>query len=363
MNGNYSSFIAFIGILFLLILGSGCVEEGAEIIKTTEPVQSDTQYQTDKTYKILHVMSYHDPWEWTETQFQGFQDALEGVNIEYKVFEMDTKNFSTEEQKQQKANEAMELIETWEPDLLYTSDDDAQEYVAKHYVNSSMPIVFSAVNEAPGKYNFDSATNVTGVLEQEHFIENVNLMKEIVPEVETVAVIFDDDPMWGPIAERMRKAIPEIEGVSFVSWDTINSFAVYKERIRQLQTEVDAIALLGIFTFKDETGQNVHYRKVLEWTAVHSNLPDFSFWKDRVTYGTLSVVSVSGYEQGREAGVLARQILLEDQVPRALPIRTSMKGEPLISKARADDLGIRIKSKTLLTSEVVTDYGWVTINE
>jgi len=34
-------------------------------------------------------------------------------------------------------------------------------------------------------------------------------------------------------------------------------------------------------------------------------LPDFSFWKDRIPFGTLCAVYVSGYDQGRAAGRIA----------------------------------------------------------
>ena len=42
-------------------------------------------------FKVLHIMSYHSPWKWTDDQLQGFKDALSGLDIEYKVFQMDTK--------------------------------------------------------------------------------------------------------------------------------------------------------------------------------------------------------------------------------------------------------------------------------
>jgi hypothetical protein len=32
-------------------------------------------------------MSYHADWPWNVEQFDGFKDALEGVDIEYKVIE------------------------------------------------------------------------------------------------------------------------------------------------------------------------------------------------------------------------------------------------------------------------------------
>ncbi|MCF8053222.1 MAG: hypothetical protein K9L59_18450, partial [Desulfobacterales bacterium] len=46
--------------------------------------------------KVLHIMSYHTPWEWTTDQLNGFKDALQGLDIEYKVFEMDTKRHSSD---------------------------------------------------------------------------------------------------------------------------------------------------------------------------------------------------------------------------------------------------------------------------
>lgn len=45
----------------------------------------------NKQYKILHVMSYHSPWEWTDNQLNGFQAALKGLNVRYNVMQMDAK--------------------------------------------------------------------------------------------------------------------------------------------------------------------------------------------------------------------------------------------------------------------------------
>ena len=116
--------------------------------------------------------------------------------------------------------------------------------------------------------------------------------------------------------------------------------------------------MIGIFNFRDESGNNVHYRDVLEWTARNSLLPDSSFWADRATYGTLCVVSVSGYQQGLAAGKIARRILVDGESPSDIPMTRTAKGQPLVSLARAKELGIAIPSKTLLSSEVITEYGW-----
>jgi ABC-type uncharacterized transport system substrate-binding protein len=309
-------------------------------------------------WRVLHIMSYHLPWEWTETQFQGFKAALHDLDIGYKVFQMDTKRRSTEEWKQAVGKQARQFIETWKPDLVYTNDDDAQEYVARHYVNTSIPFVFSGVNADPRKYGFVGSANVTGVVEHEHFVESVALLKGIVPHVRKIAVILDESPMWDPVVQRMRMRLPELPGISVISWDVIKTFGQYKQRMKELQSQADTVALIGIFTFKGENGNNVPYQEVLRWTAENSRLPDFSFWKDRISHGTLCAVSVSGYEQGLAAGKIARGILAEGRSPESYPMKPSVRGEPLVSLARANALGIKIKTNVLLTANVMTKFIW-----
>ena len=344
-----------ISFLIVLIVISGCAKEKSQV--TLEKSAKETTIPTQK-FKILHIMSYHSPWKWTDDQLNGFKDALNGLDVEYKIFQMDTKRKSSEEWKQEVGRQARELIDTWKPDLVYTNDDNAQEYVTKYYINSDIPFVFSAVNAEPRTYGFTESTNIAGVLEQEHFIESLSLLKKIVPNVKKIAVIFDDDPTWPGVIERMKEKLHLLPDVEFMSWDTIYTFEEYKQRINELQNEADAIALIGIFTFKDENEENVPYQKVLEWTAENSNLPDFSFWEDRISYGTLCTMTVSGYEQGLAAGKIARGILVEGKSPSNYSFEPTLKGEPVVSLARANKLGISIKSNVLLTAKIIEKFEW-----
>ncbi len=308
----------------------------------------------DFTY---HQLSYG--LEWTQDQFRGFKDALKGLDIEYKVFEMDTKRKSSPEWKEKVGREARELIESWKPDLVYTNDDNAQEYVTKYFTHSDIPFVFSAVNAEPSAYGFDSSSNICGVLEQEHFVQTVRLLLELKPDIKRIAVIVDDDPTWNGVVERMKQDAPEqLKNVRFISWNVIKTFAEYQETVKRLQNQADALALLGIHTFKNEKGENVPWQEVLEWTGKNSRLPDFSFWKDRIYYGTLCVVYVSGYEQGFGAGKLAYEILVNGKSPASLGMKPTLKGRPIISLARAKRLGIQVRSRTLLSSEVVHTIAW-----
>ena len=64
------------------------------------------------------------------------------------------------------------------------------------------------------------------------------------------------------------------------------------------------------------------------------------------------------FHQGVEAGKIAREILQDGRSPSEIPITATVRGEPAISLARANKLGIRIKSSLLLTADVVGKFYW-----
>ncbi|WP_281886325.1 ABC transporter substrate-binding protein [Paenibacillus sp. YYML68] len=321
--------------------------------------QEQTSSPAARTYKIVHVMSYHSPWEWTDAQLEGFKASFKNVQVDWKVIQLDAKRISSPDQLEQMGQLVRGEIDAYQPDLIYTSDDEAQRYVAKHYNNTKTPVVFSGVNWEPSTYGFDQASNVTGVLETEHFVDNVKLMKQISPSVRKVAVVFDQAEIWKPVTKRMKAQLAELPPeIDFPIWDTIETFEQFKQRMTDYPNHVDAVALIGIFNFKDENGANVPYQDVLRWTAENSKLPDFSFWKDRAAHGTLSTVTVSGYEQGYEAGILARRVLEDGEKPSSLPMKPTVKGEPIVSLARAKKLNMKLDSTVLLSSKVYNRFIW-----
>ncbi|TCT13850.1 ABC-type uncharacterized transport system substrate-binding protein [Natranaerovirga pectinivora] len=365
MGKWYSKFV-LASIIVILIVGlSACesnkkaVEDNIGIIEGDQNESTIEMEIPDKTFKVLHVMSYHTPWEWTETQLQGFKDGLgQDIDVEYKVIEMDAKNKSNIEWLEEIGAQARGVIDTWQPDLVFTSDDEAQEFVVTHYLNTDIPFVFCGVNKLPEEYGYDKSNNVTGVLEIEHFAESLNLLLEVAPDIKSVAVVFDDSPIWGPVEARMREQLHRFPEIEFPIWDTIYTYDEFQSKMLEYQDQVDAIGLIGIFNYKNENNKNVHYRDVLRWVKENSNLPDFSYWYDRASYGTLAVVSVSGYEQGLSAGKKARQILVHGVSPADIPMDHTTKGQQLISLARARTLDIDVSAKVLLSTEVKTMYEW-----
>ena len=331
----------------------------AELSKQSEDITARKPIKLSRKFKIVHVMSYHSPWEWTDQQFRGFKETLGDLDVKYKVVQMDTKRQSSEQWKLKVAAEATELIDTWKPDLVFTGDDNAQQYVAKYYVNTDIPFVFCAVNNDPMDYGFVGSKNVTGVLEQIHFKQTIRLLKQLVPTVHKIAIITDQGKMWSPIIQEMKQSEKNLpKDIEILGYYVLNTFKEYKKMVKNCQREVDAIGMLGVFEFKDENGVNVPLEQVQHWTVENSKLPDFAFWEDRVDKGTLCAVTVSGLEQGRAAGKIARGILTEGRSPASFSMKPTEKGIPIISLARAKKLNINPSSSVLLTAEVVTEFNW-----
>ena len=345
--------LSCIGILLAFFAISGAVD----VIDSEIEIEVE-QYTKQPPFKILHVMSYHSEWQWNIDQLNGFKNALDGISIEYSIFEMDTKHRFSAEAISQSAQGARKLIDSWKPDLIYTSDDHAQKYVAQHYINSPLPIVFSGVNADPADYKFTNSSNVTGVTEVEHAYQTIALLNRIVPGLETIALIIDDEPIWPGVVNRVERAVDDMPGIDIAHVYKVETFEDYKEIISKQSTDIDAFGILGVFTFFDKLGHEIPFEHVLKWTAENGKTPDFSFWGGRVELGTLAAVRVSGYAQGFAAGKKARQILEHNISPADIPIGPARRGDPALSLPRAEALGLKIPSSLLLNTYISTEFQW-----
>jgi ABC-type uncharacterized transport system substrate-binding protein len=310
-------------------------------------------------WRIAHVMSFESPWRWTDGQFAGFQQALAAPDAEYGVFQMDVKRYREPAAKAERGRLAREWIEQWQPDLVYLSDDDAVAEVARPYAGRALPVVFSGVNRTLAEHGLAGAPNVTGVLEREHVVESLRLLRALVPPARRLAVICDRASIyWDAVIERVREQAAELPQIELAAVDRVTRYSDFQQRIEAYQRTVDAVLVLGVFGLQDGDGRSVPYTELARWMVAQSRLPDLSFWIDRVHYGTLASVTVSEHEQGRAAGRLAAAILREGRAPDSLPVRATTLGQPALNLARARQLGITVRSTELLSCEVVRRFAW-----
>ena len=223
--------------------------------------------------KVLLVHSYHEGYSWVDEITASVQEELEGSVDELEVFYMDTKRKPSEEWKVKSGQMAKEKMADFKPDVVITSDDNAQEYFARDYAGKDSPqFVFCGVNAEASKYGFP-ASNVTGLLERPHFIESLNLLTALDANINTIAVIGDDSPTANAMYDYMR-TLEDQSPVKIVSFDQPSTFAQWQALIRQYQDSVDAIAIVIYHTVKETIGgDSMDPQEVISWTLTNNKKP------------------------------------------------------------------------------------------
>jgi len=299
--------------------------------------------------KVLLIFSYHAEYPWVIEETAGLDEVLKDKRVEVAKFYMDTKRNTSAEWKAKVAEEAISKINDFRPNVVIVLDDNACELVAKRYIGTTLPFVFCGMNGEPGDYGFP-ATNITGVIERHHQKETINLLKRLVPDAKRAAMVTDNGPTSQAFVARAKRTALPIEIYEFYSTD---DFDDWKAKVKELQSKVDAIGLVGYQTIRDKDGQvSVPAEDVLGWTLSNNKLPEFAFFDYTVRDGALCGVILSGYEQGKTAAEIAIKILGGEK-PANIPIECPERGKPIINESRANELGIVIPKDLLEEVEIV----------
>ena len=114
--------------------------------------------------KCLYISSYHSGYAWSDGVEEGVRSVLSG-KCEVRQLDMDTKRKRSPADFERAVSEAISMIDSWKPDVVITSDDNAAKHlIVPHYKNKSLPFVFSGVNWTAEEYGFPYS-NVTGIVE------------------------------------------------------------------------------------------------------------------------------------------------------------------------------------------------------
>ncbi|MFC1904456.1 ABC transporter substrate-binding protein [Chloroflexota bacterium] len=304
---------------------------------------------TKSTEKVLLVFSYHAEFSWVAEEARGVDQILKDRGVETEKFYMDTKRNTGTDWKNSMAEAAVRKIDEFKPDLVIVFDDNACELVAKRYIGKSLPIVFCGMNGEPADYGFP-AQNITGVIERTHIKATVNFLKRLVPGVEKLAIITDDNPTSRIFSTNIKKTILPVEISEFYA---TNDFDDWKAKVEELQTRVDAIYMFTYHTIKARGGEaSLPSEDVLNWTLENNRLPDCGISDYIIRDGVLCGVTVSGYEQGRAAAEIAVRIL-NGEKPADIEIERPEKGTPMVNQARAKALNIEIPADVLKEAKLL----------
>ena len=249
--------------------------------------------------KCLYVSSYHKGYAWSDGVEKGLLPELEG-KCDFKQFDMDTKRNNTDEFKKEAALKAKEIIESFKPDVVIVSDDNAVKYlVMPYYKDKSLPFVFCGVNWTVDKYALPYK-NVTGMIEVSPIEAQINVAKAVLPDLKKVFYL-DSNNTTGQKTVKYYQELFEGKGYAFTS-KLVKTFEEWKNAFLEAQ-QYDVIILRnnsGIENWNDEEASKfaLDNSKKLSMTESDWMMP----------YSILGMTKVAE-EQGMWAGKTAVNIL------------------------------------------------------
>ncbi|HKK89867.1 MAG TPA: ABC transporter substrate binding protein [Desulfobacteraceae bacterium] len=313
-------------LVFLFALGVPC---------------SGTTAETSSPKKVLVVHSYHETQkEHVVEMTMGIRKALEKSNTLIEFFHMDTKRKNSVQWKREAGRMAERLMNSFQPDIVITMDDNAQDYFArKHAGKKGAPVfVFGGVNAKPEKYGFP-AENVTGVIERPNILESITFLQKIVPGVEKMVMIADKSPTTDQFCQYAKGLDLPVE---VIAYEQPRTFAQWKAVITRYQTRADAFGIYVIRTIERGNGDKTHVpeKELMDFMLEHSTLPMTGFFDTAAKAGILCGVAVSMREQGFAAGKIANQILNGASVSD-FTVQPTTRGRIMLNLKTAEKLGIK----------------------
>lgn len=302
--------------------------------------------------KVLLVHSYDVEYPWVKEITQGVKSAFKGRGVELEIVYMDTKRKTSEQSKTEAGERARTKVAAWKPDVVIAADDNAQQYFAKSYVGSALPIVFCGVNADPAKYGYP-AKNVTGILERPDFNGAVKFVNSLRP-LKKVAVISSDDPTSLAWMASTKKGPVD---VTVAEWTLIGDMDTWKKTVKRLNGSVDAIGVFLYQTVKTQKGgaKRVEPKEVVAWTVKNVSIPTMGFIDFAIKDGLMAGVIESGTEQGRKAAEYALKIL-EGTPAASLPVVKGEIGVKMVNRnTAAKVLGVPLTPTQLKGVRVVSD--------
>lgn len=216
---------------------------------------------------------------------------------------------------------------------------------AQALANSSqeIPIVLGAVTDPEGSGLVESneapGGNITGVSDLTPIKEQFSLIKDILPEAQTIGIMYSSSEDNSIVQADQAIAIAKEMGLD-IEVMTVSSTNDVSQVGATLASQVDAIWV--------PTDNTVASAMTTLVSAADSNgIPIFPAVDTMVEEGGLATVGLDQYELGRLTGEMVAAILNGESDPATTPIRYLDQGKIIINEEKAEQLGITIPTQLL----------------
>ena len=292
--------------------------------------------------RVLYISSYHtEVVNWSDDLFNSITKSLEGSGVELRTFFMGAKRNPSEEHLRKMALEARQLIETFDPEVVITSDDAAAKYiVAKYYRDAKLPFVFIGVNWDASPCGLPT-DNVTGMLE-------VEMIEPLYKQLKHYAA----GPRLGWLSENlpsMKKNLDYHKKLFAIEYDSIymvESFEEWKQAFLALQDEVDMLVLQAPHAIRDWDND-----KAATFVREHTRIPTGSTTDNMMKHAVMGYVRVP--EEHGEWAVRTAFRILDGTPAKEIPQVQNKKARLMLNRRLLESLGLVVDRALYRQAEIV----------
>jgi ABC-type uncharacterized transport system substrate-binding protein len=337
---NIQSLMVFALLLALMV--AGCAPKSPVSAPASEPtLVPENSAQADYAgKKIVWINSYHEGYPWSDGIAEGLHSVLDGTGAELKVISLDTKQNPDVEFGKAAGAKAWSEIQAFNPDIVITSDDNAQKYlVVPFMMESQIPVIFNGVNWDASAYGFPTK-NMTGMVEVELPNQLVELLKGHA-KGERVGYITIDTETERKVADTYNQRF--FDGQMQTYW--VKTQDEFKTAFDTAQQEVD-ILIVG-----NNAGSDVWDEAGMkQFMLSNTTIPTGSINDWMAPYALLTLAK-SAQEQGEWSAQSALSIL-GGTPPSNISVAENKKGQLMVNLDLADKLGV-VFAPSILKNAVI----------
>ena len=206
---------------------------------------------------------------------------------------------------------------------------------------TDVPVLFTAVTDPVGSALVESmeapGANVTGTSDAVPVADLLELVKEIVPDAESVGIVYNaGEPNAVAQVEWAEEAAADL-GLTLELATADTSGAV--------QQAADSLDVDAFFVITDNTV--VSALETLIQVAEDKQIPVIASEGDSVARGAIATIGIDYYELGYQTGEMAVRILEEGADPATMPVEVQTELALHLNTGAAERMGVTIPDDLL----------------
>lgn len=298
-----------------------------------------------KTFKIgVLQLETHDA---LDAAYQGFVDGLKEAGlVEDEDFTIDYQNAQGETSNCQTI--AAKFVND-KVDLVLAIATPAAQAMANE--TSEIPILVTAVTDPEDaklvKSNEKSGTNVAGTSDLTPVKEQMEILKEILPDADTVAVLYNSSEANSVFQVNLAKEAANELGLNVIDASVSQS--------SEIQSVVESVVGKAQAIYCPTDNMIASGMATVSMIAQDAKMPVIVGEEGMLRNGGLATYGINYYDLGKLTSTQAIEIMKENKNPADMPILYLENFELLINKEVADALGIAIPEDLLERAKFVNE--------